>query len=718
MSFSLRPLPPRNGLIPAATAAAGAGLVAAAAVLAARDDAAGQVALGVLAPLVGLGSGLGALLLADPARLVVATGLSAAAALVLVACAAARLRRPAAAEHLVAVACALAGQAALTVGAPLAGGLGYLAAAFALAAAAIGDGTGLLPLGAADTPRALGLSESAALLGLLGAAVVFRFYALNRVVDAFEGELSPYMVGATSLHGSLLANAGVGGPWAPLGLLYYLPIRIGIAAAGPTVLAVRLGSALVAVLTVGIGFLFAREVAGRRAGLAAAAMLALDPLQIGWGRSDVHPHGATAWPGLLLALATLRLVRTRSTAWAIAVAALMALTWHQYPSGQFAVAVPLLTVAALAVLDRSALRGLGWRLAALPVGLALWLAGFPVTEWLATGRLSPLGDYLQRLGPRVAGQASVTDPWVYLGSLAGRLGDLGEGVFVKAPVIFHQTFLPTAGELGPRTLPWAVAALAAVGVVVLALRPRRPESLVPLALLACGAVPAVLSDIAYVKRASLMYPAAIVVAAVAVAVLAAALEAVGGRRLLRLAAAAALAGWLAWAAVEARLWFSGDWYRWGRPAEELIAERVVAELGPGTLVAASFWDHYMVGKFTYLLSDDLAREDLQPVVWRVVAPPRWPEVARRPLSALAPDSSTAWAGTWSGLDRREPAAPARVPWRRLVVLTQETDELDAWVAQLARSHPELVVERLAPGTNRHHRMRLITCDLEPGVARE
>jgi len=705
-----RHLPPPVGALLLAVATALLTAVATAAAVAA--DRAGRAALSGLAPLVDAAARGGADLLSRAHVVLPATAVVTAALAVGVAVAimVGRGWGPSAALWAMTGA-AFAAQAAWLVGRPWPG----LAAAALLVPIAIagrsrapGDDPLHVP-----APPPLASSDVVLLAAPIAVAVVMRFYALNRVPNIFEGELSPFSLGATDWWGMWLANAGAGGPWAPLGMLYYLPIRLAVEVAGPTVLAIRLGSAVVSVATVVIGAVLAREIAGRWAGVLAAFLLALDPLQVGWGRTDVHPHGSTAWPALLLAYATLRMLRTGATRWFAAVAVLMAVTWHQYPSGQFAVLVPVLALLAATVLDRRRAAGWSWRPLLVAAGLGGWLLGFPLTERVATGRWVGFADYMRRLGPRMEGQAGVESVVAYLEHVARAAWELAVGIWMGVPRLFHQTFLPETPHLTVRALPWAVAALALVGLVALLVRPRRATSWVLVALTATSAAPAVMSDLAYVKRASVLYPTLeIVVAVVAAALLRAA--AVSRPRVARsvLTTVAAVAIAL-WAATACHLWFSGERYPWGRPAEEVIADAVAAEIGPGDLVVASFWDHYMDGKLTYLLSDRL-RDDEPPPVWLITRPDgsAWPRVAADPGSVVADAPSRPWVVAWAGLDPRPRWTSGRV-----VYLLEAHDDVDSQLAAIRSACPGSRATLLEPdAAEPKHLMWLVVCDSRPEAA--
>jgi hypothetical protein len=691
-------------------------IVATAITVAVVDDRAGRPSLIALGWLVGVAGRFGGVLLERPAAALAAAGAVLASLLVVAALEQAR-RASALPSHatwlLSSAALAVTGQLLIVQRRLPAGllllGLGAIAAAVAGRRSLDATDPGRPP-----SPPAWSMTESFQLLAILVGAAVFRFFALNRVVEYFEGELSPYMVGASDVPGMLYANAGNNGPWAPLGLLYYLPMYLTVAIAGTTVLAVRLAPAAIGVVTVAAAYLLARTVAGRGAGLLAAGLLTLDPLQIGWARSDVHPHGETAWPALLLGWATLQMLSKRSTGWCLAVAALMGLSWHQYPSGQVAVAVPLVAVAVHAAVDRRLLRDLGWRVGLLVGGLLLWFGGFPLAQWLGLGKLQGFRDYVASLGTRVASAepgGSALAP-AELGHLVGNAADLVVGAVVELPRLFHQTFIPEITGLPLRSLPWFVAAFAVVGVAMLAARLPASHSVVLLALTATSAVPAVFSDVAYVKRAAVLYPVLEVIAAVAMVATARSVV----RRFRRvgrpLVATTLAVGLTTWVAICAHLWFSGRHYRWGTPPEQAIAEAVTAELQPHTLVLAGFWDFYMDGKFTYLLLDELRRPEIQPVAWFLTRTDRpiWHRLAERPTDVIAALEGRPWLELWSGLDRQLPALPAVIDWQRVVYLIQEDDDLAYQIERIRGSCPTLEVRTLAPGTDPKHRMRLAVCE--------
>jgi len=180
--------------------------------------------LNLLTPLIAVCSDIGGWLLFDPLPTVTWLGVLTAAALLAAAAwaMAQRQRRlPIPALCLAAVALALGAQLLMLhhrVGA----GVGlYLAAIGAIIAARFtrSQETVIQPVHDDDARQPFTRSEANLLLVICAAAVLFRFYGLNHLVDYFEGEVIGYAVGATNVPGMLLANVGASGSWAPLGLL-------------------------------------------------------------------------------------------------------------------------------------------------------------------------------------------------------------------------------------------------------------------------------------------------------------------------------------------------------------------------------------------------------------------------------------------------------------------------------------------------------------------
>ncbi len=580
-------------------------VIAAVVLLAHADEEAGREVLAVTAPAVEPLAELGRQVDGAARCLILACGWAAVVALAL-----ATLRRGTTwgRASLVVLALAAAAQLALlanwaAVGAAAWAVAGILALAWRRQLA---EGSGS---GDASSPPWTA-ADSGWLVGLASLSALLRAYALNTIPDSIDGELAGFWNGATNLHGLLLANEAVDGAWAPLGLLYYLPMYLVFQVTGATLLGVRLSSTVVGILTTAIVFHLTRRLFGRTAAVLAALFYTLDPLQVGWGRTDVHPHHATSWVGLLLVLATVRALEA-GCLWRWAkVAALQALAWHQYPSGQVAVLLPV-ALLALHRLHRGGERK-GWPVpaAAVLAGVLAWGVGGPALTAMITGELS-VRRYLDRLGPRIYAQqedlpAAVGDRLTQIVATSLRhTGHLVRGLTHEAPYLFHQDLVqPTAG-LRTRTTAWIIAALGLPLLVVGLAYPAATRVAAVAWLTVLATLPAIFSDAAYPKRASMLFPALCILAGLGGAKVLAALRHTWGCR-AALAAHTLVAGAFAlWLCLDCFLHFSGERLRRGPVGDVEAARRIAALIVPGTLVIGRCANPWAEGLLAFLLHDAL-----------------------------------------------------------------------------------------------------------------
>ena len=642
-------------------------LLGAGSVVALHDEARGGTALTVLEPVVDRLARVGAWWVAHSLILTPAAAAGVAALLVVLAW---RSRRTVGtAAVLAATALAVAGGAALLVGAPLGGAALLVVGTVAVAVAA-------RPAHAAPLPGNETVTrwrEAGLLIAVLAVATGLRLYALDRVVGWFDGELTGYYAAATRLAGIPLANEGVDGSWAPLGLTFYPPYVIALHATGTTVLALRLAAAWVGVLSIPLLYLFVRRLGGATAALAAAALLAVDPLSLGWSRSDVHPHGFTLWPVLLVCLAVLGALRGGGRRAWFATALAMGLAWHQYPSGQVAVLIPPLAVALQASVHGEHRRRLRGGLPFLLLGVLLWFAGLPLSGWLATGRLQ-LRNPFTLTGSRAVwsqdvGPADASGRLMLVGRTAvANAADLAIGLFREARVLSHQDFLPNPRPLPRRTLPWTVAVAGLLGAVLLARRRGDPGAAVLLAWLAVAPLPALFAVEAYPKRAATLFPALICAAAVFAAWLTAATWPAPARRSRRAVAALAGAALLVQVALTCCSWFSGRQWRTGRPWEIAVTRYVADSIVPATLIVVDGAFTYLDGKLLYLLLDDLAAPARRPNAYVVFEGDSadFRRIVEYPGTALAYLGRTVWPYRWTRLAGQCGEVAATRDWRRVI----------------------------------------------------
>lgn len=658
-------------------------LLASAAVIARWDEAADRVTFDALTPLVMTASNVGTLLVANVRALVIV----AASSVVVFACVALYCRQPAVGGR--------RGQAAL---------LGVLVFAIAAEVSFLWD---LPAVGLALVAVALVLAMFSEEhhehdrgqrtfgwidFGVLGAitllAFVVRLFALNRLPANFEGELSPYYLGATTLSGIVPANAGTAGPWSPLGFLFYVPIFLSIQFFGATVLAIRFSTAAVSLATLPLLYYFALTTFGRTAAIVATTFFVVDPLQIGWGRTDVHPHGVTTWPVVLIAFVTFRAFTTGGARYLVLLAALMALCWHQYPSGQLAVIIPFV-VLAIMLIRRERVRRLGTTLAALTCGLVLWVSGVVLVG--SSG--GSVAGYIEQLGPRVAWNQTADESVLgqrlqsATGGAVKLTRDLVAGVFLELPYRFHQDILVEIPGLPTRSTPWIVAALVIAAVCLMVTRPLTPRDYVMIAWVVAAAAPAVFSDRAYPKRASTLFPALFVVAAFAADRFLHLLR--DAPRAIRVALAASLSvAVAAWVCVTASLWFSGMWLSYGKPGEAALAERIVPRLTPGTIVIADIWENYAQGKMSYVLNDGLIAPERQPLFWYIVDPQRDVRaLIADPTLALEYSAPDRFYYVWSTIGKRRAEALAERDWLQAMFLFQTGLDSAETLRHVRTAHP-------------------------------
>jgi hypothetical protein len=704
--------------------------------IAVGDDISGELSLNLLQPIVQVAEKIGRFLLQNP-PLWINWGVGVAAVILIASSAMLRRRRRHTADAdlgpvLLALGLAFVAQLFIFRGWFAAGVIGYVGAVTVIVVASFLCRRSDAKVVSFGDAGPLGYSEAAAFLAIGIVAVLFRYYALNHLLDFFEGELSCYMAGATDFRGMLLANIGWNGPWAPMGILFYLPIWAMSAIAGSTVLAVRLGSAVIGVLTVVVVFVVLRSVMGRTVALWSAALLSIDALQVGWGRSDMHPHAATHWPGILLFGATIRALTTGATSWYVAVMLLMGLSFHQYPSGQFVVIVPVIAFAVYALQHRGFFKAY-WRKGLLIIaGGGLWLTGYPAVHYLAIGEWVGPMDYVGHLGSRVLGGSDVVPyegiPLVDLIMKVSRgIWDLTQGIFFEVPYLFFQTVIPSVDGMTIRSLPWFVAACAVVGLAICLVRIREPWSIPLLAMVVAGALPAVLSDAAWIKRASLLYLVLIIIAAIPLSIVTEGFGRMLNRTGRRAGGVLLVVGFALSSCIWVHLWFSGRNYSYGEPDEQVIADALEERIEPDTILIMTFWGDYIDGELVYLISE--AFRQRQPVALYMTTHPsaEWQMLMSNPSRATDFIDPSHWYWAWLGLDGRIRDIKAQTQWSRVVYLIQHRPGVKEDIEYLAEQCPDLDVEGLFLGLDTEekdgeilHRyyVWLASCDRHRDLARE
>ncbi|MDC0358340.1 glycosyltransferase family 39 protein [Oligoflexia bacterium] len=611
---------------------------------------------------------------------------------------------------------ALAGQILLLNMAVLLGCIAYALAALILIFARFRLGEFLLNCADADDVknRFFSVREACLLFLIAVIAIYFRLYALNHIFNVFEGELSAYYAGATYFPGMLYANIAFHGPWAPLGLLFYPPIYFTTSLFGSSILAVRLASALIGVFTICLLYFFVRHIANRRVALFAAALMALDPIQIMWSRTDIHPHGVTTWPTIIICWLTYQALKTERLCYFVLTALLMGVAWHQYPSGQLAFAIPILAVLYHFIVTPGFFRRCWAKATALIVGILAWLSGNLLTVFLATGQLQMEG-YLTQLGPRFLwvkhADLSFTERVLYILQIAlTHLGTIIQGLFYRVTFFHHQTVVPEVHSLEPRSVVWFVAAFGVVGILMLLLHPNSKKSVVLLAWGAVALLPAVFSDQALIKRAATFYPCFIICAALGLSLFMTKLKAFSARWLHPLGCVVIVIGYCVWLSVTANLWFSGNKFKYSAPREQELLEVVVDKLKPATMLIGDFEEIYMLGIFTFLLQDHFSQASNRPLAWYYVNPSltTLDEVAEDPIKAFRALDPEIWYYSWTAQHEDLYKLKPRDSWDRLIYIFQYPEQVDEHVAIVKRYCPSAQVTTF-PGRFRYN-IRIVICD--------
>lgn len=523
------------------------------------------------------------------------------------------------------------------------------------------------------------LGDLVALTGVFVIGLIFRSYALNVIADHFEGELSPYSAGATSIKGMLMANRGANGPWSPLGILYYIPIYITTKAFGTTLIALRLSSTLVGVFTIPFVYLLAARLSGRLGAILASALFALNCLHIGWSRTDIHPHGVTAWPTLLMCWFLLKAYDTRKLGWACGVALMMGLSWHQYPSGQSAVSIPVIALGLYWLVNRFSLPVSKGQTALIASGILLWIVGLPFSYWLADGRWTVLNPFTLT-GPRTLWgsegppQSHLETAILVISTALKQFGDVLQGIFYRQPYMFHQEWIPYADAVFGRTVAWLQVPFLVLGFLLIVRSLRRFESAVLIGWLIAAILPGILSEHAYPKRLSTLFPALDIIAAMGMAALLRTLALQSGLRWRQaLATTSIIVSLVAYCAFMSYAWFSGRYWRYGVPAEAAFAARLSQSITPGTIVIGDLNRSYEAGKYLYLTLDHLVAPENRPNLWLPATTPMLPTLIADPIAAPQHIAST-MPYTWTKLRDQVDETTGNKNWTKVLFVLQSGPE--------------------------------------------
>lgn len=477
-------------------------------------------------------------------------------------------------------------------------------------------------------------------------ALVSRLIALNVLPSVFEGELSPYMLGSVHPSRWAIANAGVSGPWAPLGLLYYPPNYIGILIFGPTPEAIRFGSVIVFLITLPLFYVVARRLLPTWEGaLFATAVFILDPLFFGWSRTDIHPHHVTTWITLLLIYLSIEALELPSFKVFLGLSFAMALSWHQYPSGQAAVLIPLLPITWKLLTDGNYRHSSGALPLFLILGLIGWGLGHTLEHYLGTGEIRFTNIFSLTTARTSWGSFdNAGNPFLHVVTQAlTHAKDLLEGIYWRMPYVFHQEILPPVPHLEVRSVFWFIASFSTVGLVILC-RVRGIRSILIVWSLLLSLAPAILSSQAFVKRAAPAFALLILLSGYGASLLKRGIESNLGARSWQTVRTVWAFLALGYCLAMPSLWRMNTM---ARPYELELRDEVRHRLTPGTAVIAITPTGYMRGKLAYLLSKDL--ESVASTLWYGCDHLSCIETAYLPLEDILPLLPRTFEYHWSRL---------------------------------------------------------------------
>ena len=334
------------------------------------------------------------------------------------------------------------------------------------------------------TSAAPSVLEIVALAFVTTAALVYRFYALNQIPNDFDGEAAYFMACATSLRGVALVNAGVAnGPWSPFGWLYYIPVHLATELFGSHLLSIRFVSAVTGVVSVPFFWALLRRLGGAVEALLGSVFLAFALTDMFWSRTDIFPYHAPGLVAIALAWCSYEAIVTERLGYFVLAALFMAVSYHQFPSGQTLFLIPLGAIGIHALLDRG-FRKRCWRKALiLLVGAALWYQGQSLNLLLATGHLQKASPFALNPGKTLWSLPLEAPGLLSRAEFLARKGGKNAVDVVRSQFLeivlgqyAHHEAIPSLPGLRTREISAAAAILLALGAVLPLLRPRRPRS--------------------------------------------------------------------------------------------------------------------------------------------------------------------------------------------------------------------------------------------------
>lgn len=543
------------------------------------------------------------------------------------------------------------------------------------------------------TRSAPSVPEIVALALVTTTALVYRFYALNQLPNDFDGEAAYFMSCATSFRGVALVNAGLGsGAWSPFGWLYYIPVYLVTQFFGSHLLSIRFVSAITGVVAIPLLWAFLRRLAGPVEALLGSAFLSFALTDMFWSRTDVFPYHAPGLIAIALAWCTYEAIVTERLGYFILAAFFMAVSYHQFPSGQTLLLIPLGAIGIHALQDRGFLRRCWKKALILLLGALLWYGGQSLNILLATGHLQKANPFALNRGKTLWSLPSESLGLLpRIESIGGKVEenalDAVRSLFLEivAKGMLHHESIPELPGLRTREISAAVASLLALGVVLLLVRAKRPASQVLLLWVLAGLLPGLLSTTPSAHRIAAVFPAFLSIAALSGGDIIRAFQALLGRVGRAVAAVGGAALFAGLGLIAARLYLGTA--NASTPLTVVMSEAIRPYLTDGTLAVLDVNDLDLPSELTYLFLDDFSRGS-RPPLWRIARSADWPEIAFH-----ASPGFDEWYYTQTRLRRHRGTLLAGPSPKRVVFVVEDSADKKSHTDLLDQVFPRAARER-------------------------
>jgi hypothetical protein len=374
-----------------------------------------------------------------------------------------------------------------------------------------------------------------AALTILG--LLLRMYGLTELPNGFDDEMIRGMIQVRSWHGVLtFLNETFLGP--SVGLAHVPTQFVSFQVFGASIFSVRMASVIWGTLTIPLSYWLLRRMAGVLPAFMGTILFLAAPEQLFWSRSENGQFAPMTFFAVVSGHLALWLA-CRGT-WR---SALSAALWMPVGTFFYFPCVVLTVLPALAWAHAVAFAHRGWRTARwvvplLAVGVILFFVGKSLViftlgeeEWEFHSPLVVHGDVAWKAHINDSSPSVVDVVLHQTERVKTNLPQIARGLTLSDINATHWFQRTTHGpEPGP-SLNIAITALLALGIGFLFGQPRDPRAAILLFWIVLALVPGVLSDQASPRRIGMVYPAAIAIAAIQLAVLWRVARVVSGLRL-------------------------------------------------------------------------------------------------------------------------------------------------------------------------------------------